>query len=319
MVACDVCGSSDRFLFACEHCEVQYCRDHRAPENHLCADAPVTTSIFQPEQKAEPSPSGQQQPVNLPSFESVRSDLLEASAALRSDLTGLGDGLSNRLASLDITRGGLGLPDNEDFRRWMPTVKAGVVLISALLAVGLVVAVVLSGGMIDVLATSTDPVNGGLGDGGGQQTVDPPNETSVELLFADELNEYRQQEGVQGLEYNRTLAAIAEYHSEDMAARNYTKHTGPDGETVDDRYRRFDYECDAVSELILFTRYSEEIPLEDGSMRFDSEGELARGILDLWLQSPPHRNALLSEQWDQVGLGVQVTTTGRVFVTLNAC
>lgn len=121
------------------------------------------------------------------------------------------------------------------------------------------------------------------------------------------------------LTYDSRLSEIAAYHSRDMAANNYTGHTAPGGETVDDRFQRFAYRCDAVGELVLFTIYGQDLEYNGTTLDLGSPSNLAEGVVGVWRASPSHRGALLSESWERVGIDVAITDDGRVYVTLNAC
>lgn len=48
-----------------------------------------------------------------------------------------------------------------------------------------------------------------------------------------------------------------------------------------------------------------------------SLGELSRKAVDSWLNSPPHREALLREHVTEEGIGVYVTAEPRIYWTVE--
>lgn len=273
MVACDVCGASDLFVYECQHCGGRFCGEHQAVGQHDCTEAPVETNIVVGTESA-PEPTAQ-----------------------RSGTT------SKR----------------RRFRRaWLPSTRVTLYIVAILLILGVGIGGValFEPSLAGLLPAELDGLLTGVGN---PDSASALNETSVERLVADRVNAFRFDHDVSQLAYDPALAEIARYHSEDMADRNYTGHVGPEGETVADRFERFGYSCSAPGELILFTQYGREIETLNGTVRFDDESELATGVLNLWRQSPSHREALLTTTWEHIGVGVAVSDDDWVFVTLNAC
>lgn len=200
-------------------------------------------------------------------------------------------------------------------RGWRPSapVLVGVVAVLVLAAAGIGFALV--GPSLD---TAGLPAVGGIGDDSTSPS-ETVNRTAVEHRLFDGLNERRNEQGMPPVTYDGDLAAIAAYHSTDMADRSYVGHVAPDGETVRDRFDGFGYECTGASELVLYTIFGRDVEVEGDTLRFETEAELADGVLELWFRSSPHRTALLTDDWAAVGVGVVVTPEGGVYVTLTAC
>lgn len=219
------------------------------------------------------------------------------------------------------------------------------VSVAALITVVAVGGFLLQSGQIDPgdLIDTETPSSGDAGvtpDGGGESLdppdndggvpgpVSPPNETRVERLVHREVNEERFRRGISNLSYSESLQQIAEYHSADMLANQYTGHVGPDGETMADRYDRFNYLCTVKvnstasstgGENVLRTYFGEPVSTDAGSVTYTTAGELAAGIVDGWMASPGHRDNLLADQWDREGIGVEISSDGTVYVTQNFC
>jgi uncharacterized protein YkwD len=120
-----------------------------------------------------------------------------------------------------------------------------------------------------------------------------------------------------------------------MAARDYFSHRGRDGRSPQQRARAAGVRCEirngdgsmrtSVSENLFQTwiaRRTEIIRQGDSVRRIPhnrSAGEIAREVIDGWLESPGHRQALLDRAARDHGIGVAVRQDGAVFVTQVLC
>jgi uncharacterized protein YkwD len=157
------------------------------------------------------------------------------------------------------------------------------------------------------------------------------NGTRLEYLIHREVNEERAEHGRSNLSFDTELRAVARYHSADMARRNYFSHVGPDGETLADRYQRFGYQCRVKTGLfryvtggenILYTYYEAPVSMGNDTVRYESPEELARGIVNAWMNSTSHRKNLLKSYWEREAIGVYIEQTNgrtRVYATQNFC
>ncbi len=155
--------------------------------------------------------------------------------------------------------------------------------------------------------------------------------TELEYLVHRYVNEERAERGKSNLTLDTDLRAVARYHSADMANRSYFSHVGPDGETLADRYRQFDYQCRVKTgtfqyatggENILYTYYDAPVAMGNRTIEYDSPEELARGIVNGWMNSTSHRKNLLKPYWEREAIGVhieQVDGRTRVYATQNFC
>lgn len=287
MAACEVCGERDQLLFSCRHCAGQFCTAHQTPGEHLCSDAPPIARIR--DQRQSPADAALAHSADQPASESPEPH--GSSSAL------------GRLPELLFNR------------------QALIVVAAILVASATVGGFALLGTDLPsrVGADPSGLFDVGAGDPSTATSADELNLTAVEQQVFHRINTLRSERGVAVLAYDPMLAEIAESHSKDMATRNYAAHVSPDGETVSDRYEVFGYDCGKPGELIIATRYGSEIETRIGTVSFRTGTELAHGIVDLWMQSSSHRQALLSHPWEAVGVGIAVTDDNRVYATLNAC
>ncbi|MFC7235209.1 CAP domain-containing protein [Halosegnis marinus] len=151
-------------------------------------------------------------------------------------------------------------------------------------------------------------VVGGILAAGGAPALDGVDDERLEALVVAEVNDARTARGHAPLEPNASLAAVADAHSADMAARDYVNHTAPNGSGVAERYERFGIDCFG-SENIYYT--------PNGALLV-SERTLAERVVAEWLDSPGHRETLLGN-FSRQGIGVVVAGDGGVYVTQNVC
>ncbi|WP_128478600.1 CAP domain-containing protein [Halorussus pelagicus] len=158
------------------------------------------------------------------------------------------------------------------------------------------------------------------------------NRTQIEYLVHEEINERRQDRGLQPLKFNPHLRNIARNHSRDMGEQGYFSHTSPDGDSMEDRYEEYGYMCEVPmsgnryatgAENIAYTYANENVLRDNGeSVYYSNEKELARGLVNQWMNSTGHRKNILRDYWQKEGIGVyiiEVDGKTRVYATQNFC
>lgn len=106
-----------------------------------------------------------------------------------------------------------------------------------------------------------------------------------EQAVVDWINAARQAQGLPRVNVDLRLTAAARDHSVDLAGRSELTHTGSNGSSLQERILRAGYLASASSELLA-----------------GGVGN-PRTVVNLWLNSAPHRDVLLSS-WDDVGVGL---------------
>mgnify|MGYP000601518419 CR=1 FL=1 len=183
------------------------------------------------------------------------------------------------------------------------------------------------------------------GDGDRSATDDEPSATGdtgtataeidvtlIERAIHDRVNEIRRDRGLSTLAADEDLAAIATYYSRRMAAEEFFSHTGPDGQTLLDRYDRFGYDCQVDTggrryvtggENLAYTYAYTPVRTEGGVVSYGgNETRIARGIVEGWMNSPGHRENLLRPYWNREGIGVVLDPEDgktQVVATQNFC
>ena len=154
---------------------------------------------------------------------------------------------------------------------------------------------------------------------------------ATERYIHQYINEERTERGLEPLAFDTELREVARYYSGRMAREDFFAHTAPDGDTLADRYDRFGYDCRVAigdgrvatgGENLAYTFYDAPVRTDSGVEVYDSERELARGIVDGWMNSTGHRENLLRPYWEGEGIGVYaIEGEGRlrVYATQHFC
>lgn len=145
--------------------------------------------------------------------------------------------------------------------------------------------------------------------------------TAVEDSVHEEVNERRAEHGLEPLAWDGTIASVSRAHSADMREREYFAHRNPDGEDPWDRYSDVAGYCSRYGENIATTWVGQPVERpSDGELeRYETAEGLADGLVDQWMNSTAHREAILADDWDRAGVGVHLSGDGRVFATQNFC
>lgn len=109
---------------------------------------------------------------------------------------------------------------------------------------------------------------------------------SEERAFLNLINDYRRSKGAGALTLNNNLGAAADFHSRDMAKKNYFKHTLKNGDSAEQNIRRFGYTSySAVGENIA------------------AGYETANDVMKAWKASPGHDRNMRSSSFTEIGIG----------------
>ena len=164
-----------------------------------------------------------------------------------------------------------------------------------------------------------DPDEGTEGDGDeepdegseeDQDETDASVATQIEMRIHEEVNEYRQANGLDPLVFDDELAAVARDHSQDMNERDYFSHTSPEGDGPGDRLDDAGIDC---------TGWAENIAYEfDPSFSEEDAASVAESIVTGWINSDGHRRNILGD-YDEEGVGVDISDDGRIMATQMFC
>jgi uncharacterized protein YkwD len=151
----------------------------------------------------------------------------------------------------------------------------------------------------------------------------------LEKLVHDGINRERRRHGLPTLRWDDPLSGIAREHSRDMAKRNYFSHTSPEGNGFSYRYRKSGYACGITVNNIIYTgaenifqnNLYDRITTVNGVKYYDwnSMEEIADSTVEGWMNSPGHRQNILTPHWQREGIGIFVAPDDKVYITQNFC
>lgn len=125
--------------------------------------------------------------------------------------------------------------------------------------------------------------------------------SSLERRAFDLINEKRAMLSLPPLVWSDDVARIARLHSQNMASYKFFSHTGVDGLLVNDRADSCGVKrWQAIGENIAYNR------------GYDNPVEFA---VELWMQSPGHRENLLNNRWKESAIGVAISADGTYYFT----
>jgi uncharacterized protein YkwD len=108
-----------------------------------------------------------------------------------------------------------------------------------------------------------------------------------------EINGIRRAAGLQPIRAMPKLRVAAQRHSNDMVRRRYFSHVSPSGSTVRERVKRAGYLRGVRGHQL-----GENIAWGSGSAATPAE------IVKAWMQSPGHREIILTPAFEEVGVGI---------------
>ncbi len=144
-------------------------------------------------------------------------------------------------------------------------------------------------------------------------------------------NEYRTQNGLSSLSWDDELSNIARSHSQDMASRNYFSHETPEGTNPTGRGTSQGYKCEKIIGNIMYIGIAENIFQNNlaykvwytggipTSYEWNSQEESAQTTVDGWMDSTGHRKNILTKSFDREGIGIEIATDDKVYITQNFC
>jgi len=129
--------------------------------------------------------------------------------------------------------------------------------------------------------------------------------TAEELRFAQLINEERAKRGLPQLKYSLELTEIGRAHSREMCELNYFSHYSPTARlrTPMDRYK--------------VAKAGERMPAYlcvGENLYYSSAPDVERGHAML-MASPKHKENILREEYQYVGVGVYTSPDGRLWAT----
>ena len=155
--------------------------------------------------------------------------------------------------------------------------------------------------------------------------------TAVEQYIFAYTNAERTERRLANLTSTPLIGDVARGHSLDMATRDYFKHESPEGNGPTDRGMAMGYECRKDYGTYYTYGLAENIALHYTYSSYMAEGVkssynwlkdeqvLAEEIVEGWMNSPGHRENILTKDYSEIGVGVIITGDEEVYATQNFC
>jgi uncharacterized protein YkwD len=152
-------------------------------------------------------------------------------------------------------------------------------------------------------------------------------ERQVHLL----VNQYRTQNGLGELVWDDKLSSIAKNHSHDMATRNYFDHVSPEGLDPTGRGSLQGYTCEkrvgnliyqGIAENIFQNNLYDSVWYAGGiptSYEWNTLNDIAKSTVDGWMNSAGHRQNILTARYIGEGIGVDISSDDKVYITQDFC
>lgn len=157
------------------------------------------------------------------------------------------------------------------------------------------------------------------------------DKSELEITVHQLTNQYRIQNGLNSLSWDDELSKIARSHSQDMALRGYFSHDTPEGRDPTDRGASQGYKCEKIVGYIMYIGIAENIFQNNlyhtiwytngvpTSYDWNSLDDIAQTTVDGWMNSTGHRKNILTETFDREGIGVEIASNDKVYITQNFC
>ena len=194
-----------------------------------------------------------------------------------------------------------------------------------------------SGQIQSFLSDKTNEIGGWWNESG--ESINPVNIISskpeidvneLELQIHKLVNEERQKNGLNSLNWDNKLADIARKHSQDMAQNNFFSHDNLIGQDPTERGRLAGYYCrkdfgsyytEGIAENIFQNNLYDSVTYYNGIPSYDwnTQEEIAKSTVSGWMTSPGHRENILTATYDKEGIGVAISSDDEVLITQDFC
>ncbi len=178
--------------------------------------------------------------------------------------------------------------------------------------------------IVDQQPAGTEPIKTPSGSG---RDINPEQ---LALAIHELVNVRRTENGLASLSWDTRLQQVAQGHSDDMAARDYFDHITPEGKSPSDRAADAGYSCykdygsyytvGIAENLAQHWTYSSITYISGVPFyNWNTLDQLAKEVVDGWMNSPGHRENILTASYDREAVAVTIASNDKVYVTQNFC
>jgi uncharacterized protein YkwD len=168
---------------------------------------------------------------------------------------------------------------------------------------------------------------GGLSQNANQPVVDPQ---VLETRIFNAINAERTQRRLKPLKTDTRLTNLARAHSRDMALRAFFDHVNPDGKSSVQRARTAGLECRrplddryylGLGENIFQNNLYDRVIFRNDKPSYEWKpvDEIVKSTVEGWMNSPGHRQVILTAGYLNTGVGVAVAPNDQILITQEFC
>ena len=136
--------------------------------------------------------------------------------------------------------------------------------------------------------------------GASASCAQPEGADALRAGLLDWINTQRAELGLAGFQHNSALSKAASGHACDMAARGYFSHQRPGGPDLKARLKAVGYGLRKAGENIAYSRQAK-----------------VSSAAEIWRNSPPHWQTIISPDYKDIGIAVAVSDEGRVYWVMD--
>ena len=144
----------------------------------------------------------------------------------------------------------------------------------------------------------------------------PELEKEIHTLVNKEREKYHKYD-IPELQFDTKLSEIAREHSKDMIERNFFNHINFDGDGPTERGISAGYSCYKPHESASY--YAKG--LAENIYRTWDNGDIARSTVSEWMKDERYgyRESILDLDYDSEGIGIAISSDGKIFITQLFC
>lgn len=190
------------------------------------------------------------------------------------------------------------------------------------------------GGCAEVVEEDSDQPEEPADDAGGEADTDPSalEPDAIEERFLERFNAMRHEHSRREVYRNRFLSEMGQEHAADMAEHDYIGHVDSNNVGIEERFDRRGLLPDCELEIPGSDAYypgAENVagaavgrvthPGTEETFDVRTNDDVAAFLMDSWMTSEPHREVMVLESVEAIGLGVAIRDDGEIFAALEFC
>ena len=138
---------------------------------------------------------------------------------------------------------------------------------------------------------------------------------TIERSILHQVNIERKERNLRSLSGHPALIRAARGHSQWMAETGRFSHTGAGGNSHSDRASKAGYIGGTSENIWQTSTKGGKGRAWKSRFRWSNDRELGKAAVITWMNSPGHRENMLSAEWRHIGIGVAESKRGQAYLT----